>query len=256
LSKLLQLRYNKKETLLRAFLKSYGTRIKFIILVPFLFINPITSNGQLSLGISSGLNYNQLQNPLNQALSEMNAKIGFIGGVKINYTFKKSISLQLNTEYCNKFYSINRTDSLRGLYTNFHNSYLQASIQFGYKYSIKRISLLVSAGVFNGIWLRKVQDATIIDIYNSTIKFIGTTPYQSFIPIHYNQTLDLNKNDNRFEFGILLSTQTIYQLKNISIGSEIKLLKSVTDQSNPDGIQFAPRRNVSIAFQLFVSISI
>lgn len=217
----------------------------------FYFITYQVSSAQINIGLQTGLSNNHLNtNISNRALSNINNIIGYSVGVPIRYNINDFLFIQASPNITQKNYSINRTDSLLGVYAQNNNTYLQMPLSIGFLYG-KRLQVFINVGAYIGYWISGIEKGKIPNIFSVTTTGTGQQT-EIFQLTTYNQNYAFNsQKDNRFEMGWLTGGGLQYKLKKkYSLVLESIYYQSLTDKQKYMTNQIPQQYNQTFTFSI------
>jgi len=172
--------------------------ITVVLLISF----SLTSKAQQLLGFEAGVSRNFLKtNGPSQVSTRVDAKNGYYFASRIQFRLGHIIAIETMPGLIEKNYSVSRTDSLAGIYTDHSNKYLQIPLTL-HAVIGKRLKFFLDAGIFGGYWVNSKINGTVPDIFsvNSDKNQHG----QEFNLVPYSQNYSFDKQkDQRFDFGYI-----------------------------------------------------
>ncbi len=211
----------------------------------------INSNAQLLLGFQSGTtNHTIATNISNQAYTSIGSNWGYSAGITSRYQFPKLFFVQTSLAIMQKNYSINRTDSLTGIYIQHNNTYLQLPLMAGVMFG-KRLTWYAGTGAYVGWWLAGRLKGKIPNIFSVTNNGQQTENFQLTA---YNQKYNFNTlTDNRIELGWVAGVGMQYTLiKKYTVFTDCIYYEALTVQQKKYMLNQVPR--YSQTFNLTVGI--
>jgi hypothetical protein len=165
---------------------------------------------QTSLGVEGGLSYNSYHtNISNRAATSLAGEAGGSVAVPIRYRVRSWLYVVAAPGLVQKGYSMNRTDSLNGVYDQHNNTYVQLPIGVSLVHSWGRMRVGLEAGGFVGYWLFGHVKGNTADIFGST----GNNNVQQFTLTAYDAAYSFDsRRDRRLEAGWWLGPEALYRL--------------------------------------------
>lgn len=165
---------------------------------------------QTSIGVEGGLSYNSYHtNVSNRAATSLVAKTGIAFSVPFRYKVCSWLYVVAAPGVVEKGYSMNRTDSLNGIYDQHNNVYVQLPIGIGVVKDFGRVRVELDGGVYGGYWLYgRVKGAT-ADIFGSA----GSNNSQQYTLSSYSESYSFDpRRDNRWQIGWWLGAEVSCRL--------------------------------------------
>lgn len=222
----------------------------FVLLI---FILAYNAQSQSALGLEAGLSSNYLNtNIINNAASTIKPDLGFLAGFAYYFKIKKRLVGEVGTNIIQKNYSLNRTDSLTGIYESFENTYLQSPLMMRGIYG-NRLKVFADIGLYGAYWFAGKVKGTIPDIFSSNSNSnINGQSRESFQLSSYNEKYKFDrKRDNRWEFGWIVGAGIQHPLnKKFSFFVKGACYQSLTDQQKRHIVNQIPKYNRTFTFSL------
>ena len=230
---------------------------KTILFLLLFFLNIFSSCAQTLCGIEAGMSSNSLNtNIKNRTSSVIKSVIGYEVGIPIQNKIKKWLFLQSTPSFIQKNYSINRTDSLQGVFDQHNNTYFQIPLLLNFIYG-NRLHFFANAGIYLGYWMMGRLKGETPNIFSVTNAGAGQQ-IETFQLTAYNQKYNFNsKIDNRIEFGWVAAVGLKYTFKKrIFIFLEYSYYQALTDQQKKYMINQIPQFNQTKTFSFGVSYDV
>jgi outer membrane protein with beta-barrel domain len=227
---------------------------RIVLLTAIIHLFFFTSRAQLLMGIQAGVSSNNLHTSIaNRASATINRKDGYTIGMPVQYRINSWLYAAALPDITQKNYSIDRTDSLTGVYEQWSNTYLQLPLMLHFIYG-KRLQVFADAGAYIGYWTSgRVKGKTpnvfgVTDIFNPvTGQRTETYPLTAYDE-KYNFN---NRRDRRFEFGWVAGFGLQYKVRNrYSVYAEVSRYESLTDQQKKYMVNQEPQYNETITLSI------
>jgi opacity protein-like surface antigen len=223
----------------------------FITLMLFTFV--YVGKSQSLLGIQIGLSNSCLNTNINNRIYSTNqSNIGFTCGITFHLQIKSGFYAEIAPDITQKNYSINRTDSLTGIYESFVNTYSQLPLIVHGIYG-NRLKVFADIGLYGAYWFAGKVKGKIPDIFSSnTNSNITGESRESFQLSGYNEKYQFDrKRDNRWEFGWIVGAGMQYPLnKKYSFFVKGTCYQSLTDQQKKYMVNQIPKYNQTFTCSL------
>lgn len=178
--------------------------MKRAILITLWALLPLTSFGQLSVGLSGGYSYNTLDTDAGYYYNrEYVSEGGFSISIPIQYDFNEWFSLRSEVGYLSKSYSWVREVAYYSCseYENYINRYLQLPVMGHFSFGGDRLRGFFNAGAYVGAWIEGAVQGGLLD--STSEKFV----------IIERQDYEFNKErDNRFDWGVVSGLGVEYRV--------------------------------------------
>lgn len=182
------------------------------VIFSILFFLSLTASlfAQTSVGLEGGLSYNSYHtNIANRSATTLASEAGFSIAIPFRYRVCSWLYVIAAPGLIQKGYSMNRTDSLSGIYDEHNNLYLQLPIGISLVHEWGRLRVGLDLGVYAGYWLSGRVKGSTADIFGS----MGANGSEQFQLIGYNETYSFNSHrDNRWEEGWWTGLELHYRL--------------------------------------------
>lgn len=208
------------------------------------YLKFVLCHSQVLIGLQLGATYNYLNtNISNSPSSIINKHFGYSIGLPVIYKVTPILYVEVVSGISQKNYSINRTDSLAGIFTEYKSNYLQLSLLPHFVYG-KKLQIFMSAGPWLGYWLTGRINGKLPDI--SAVTASGTTQEnETFQLSTFNENYSFNKKrDNRLELGWTVGGGLKFNFTNAYIiFIDCHYYQSLTDKQKNYMINQVPQFN-------------
>jgi hypothetical protein len=211
------------------------------------------SQAQISLGLEAGSSNDYLNtNISNRASTAINSETGYSFGLPFRYKILPWLYAGVTPNITQKDYSINRTDSLAGVYARYNNTYLQLPMMAHFVYG-KRLQAFANVGIYMGYWFAGHIKGNTPNIFavTSTNTNTGQT-IENFQLSAYNEKYIFDsQRDNRWELGWMAGGGLQYKLTGkYIIFWECSYYQSLTDQQKKYMVNQISQYNRTIVFSV------
>ncbi|MDB5089455.1 MAG: hypothetical protein JWR09_3449 [Mucilaginibacter sp.] len=221
------------------------TLTKVTLIIIFLFVIQIAS-AQTFLGFDAGVSNNVLNtNITNRASTVINSKSGYLVELLYEHRMSRLFYIKISPNIIQKNYTIKRTDSLSGVFTQYNNTYLQLPFKLGVNYG-QQLQIFSEFGCYLGYWLSGNVNGDVPDIFSVT----NNNNQQTFSLSSFNQGYSFNIiRDNRFEFGWVANAGLKYKVSTrYTIFINGCYYQSLSDQQKKYMINQVPQYNQTFTF--------
>lgn len=213
-------------------------------------------NAQISIGMQLGATDNYLNTSINNLPSTViKSHLGYKIGIPILYKISSTILIEGCPSLIQKNYSINRTDSLEGIVTQYNNTYTQLGVICHFVYG-RQLQVFGGAGYYVAYWLTGTLKGKVPDIFSVSTN--GTTQNENFRLASFNEKYSFNpQRDNRFEMGWLATCGLEYHcIDPYTLFLKCSYSQSLTDQQKSYMINQIPQYNQTFSFSVGVLYSL
>lgn len=238
-----------KHTWLIKIILPFGIGRKSFFWIMVFCVSGLSSHSQLSIGLQGGVSDNRINtNVSNLASTVIEWRTGYSIGLVARYRIASHLFVDALPTILQKNYSVNRTDSLSGIYTRYNNTYLQLAILPHFEYG-QRMKIFGNAGAYLGYWICGETEGKIPDIFSvSSTGILQQTEIFQLTSFHQKYSFN-KKRDNRIEFGCVAGGGMGYELKkNILFTIECLYYRAITDQQKNYMIYKIPQHNQTFIF--------
>lgn len=211
------------------------------------------SHAQNSIGLEGGMSNNYLvTNISNRTSTIINSGRGFTANILLRHNLYRCLSAELMPGITRKSYSINRTDSLAGVYENFNNTYLQLPIAISLVYG-RTLQVTMATGLYLGYWMTGRIKGKTPDVYSVTDSVSSSGQVlESFQLKSYDEKYTFNKHrDNRLETGWMLEAGIQYPITHqYWVSAKARYYQALTDQQKDLTINQVPKYNQTWTFTI------
>jgi hypothetical protein len=223
--------------------------------IPLLSLTKL-SHAQNSIGLEAGMSSSYLvTNISNRTSTVINSGRGFTANILLRHTIYRCLSAELIPGITRKSYSINRTDSLAGVYESFNNTYLQLPIGISLTYG-RTLQVTMASGIYLGYWMAGRIKGKTPDIYAVTDSIspsgqvLGSYQLKS-----YDEKYAFSKQrDNRLETGWMLEAGIQYPFSHqYRVSAKARYYQALTSQEKNLSINQVQQYNQTWTFTIGIS---
>lgn len=208
-----------------------------------LFILSIAARSQLRLGPEAGISIGHIHTdfPTNTSSAIKKAAGGYTA-IRLIKKINRNFYVETIPGWMQINYTVKRTGDLSGVYTTYHNSYLQFPLLANYVVG-KKLRFSAGAGLYGTYWLSGSEKGKIPDIFSASNS--GSSGSTDFTLTAFHSSHHFRPGiDNRFGFGWLAAAGLQYPYhKNILLTLNCRYWNTVTDQQKKYMIQQAASYN-------------